>query len=461
MEAGTGKTLIALNILRHKYNVHRQVFPTIVFCPIIVLNNWKREFEMCTKVPPNMIGVVMGTKAKRLKIIHDTAHKVLIVNYEATRSDEIMDALLAFRAMAVVGDESHKFKNHKLKTPRKKDTITGAVIRLSQFAKYKIIMSGTPVPKPEDIWSQYYFLDRGTTFDDRFYSFKSKYFMNKNANWKDAKSYPDWRFIESKTDEYKEKLSSKCVSMKREECVDLPDLVEKVVHIQPSPEMLKHYKELKNQLITWVEGQPDNPTVVSNALTKVLRLAEVLSGYLKLEDESIVKIKNNSTIDGLMELIESMGDSKVIVFCKFKQNYEDIARALEKKKIEYVEIHGGISTKQKLENVDVFNDMSNQVRVCIANAKSGGVGINLKAASYTVYYSLDYSLVDFEQSRARNYRSGSIDLHSKITHYFMCHAGLITQKILESVRNKKEFADNLLDLKGSYKTNLKKFIEEL
>ena len=211
--------------------------------------------------------------------------------------------------------------------------------------------------------------------------------------------------------------------------------------------MLKHYKEIERGLITWIDEQVDNPLAVQNALTKVLRLAEILSGYLKLEDGSVCKLKTNPTLDALLELIDSLGGKKVIVFCNFRENYKDIATALDKKKIQYVEIHGGVSTKQKIANVDLFNNLENEIQVCIANPQSGGVGINLKAAGYTVYYSLGHSLVDFEQSRARNYRSGSVDLHSKITHYFIRHKGLISEHIVNSVLNKKKFADSLLDLK--------------
>lgn len=448
MEAGTGKTLIAINILRNKYNQHQELLKTIIFCPIIVLENWRRELLMCSKIKEENIGVVMGSKKKRLEIIKNPNHKILIVNYEATRSDEILDALTRFFAKCIVCDESHKIKSHKVLTAKKKKTLTGAVLQISENSWYRIIMSGTPFPNPEDVWSQYYFLDRGQTFGDKFYSFKNRYFVNKNASWTSKKAYPDWQFVKSKEPEYKEKLSRHAVSMKKNECVDLPDLVEKIVDIEPSSEMMKHYEEVQRDLITWIDDQVDNPLAVQNALTKMLRLSEILSGYLRLEDESIHKIKDNSTLDGLMELIDSIGQSKVIVFSSFKQNYIDIARALEKKNIKYVEIHGDISTKKKLENVDLFNDFDSEYQVCIANCQSGGVGINLKAASYTIYYNVGYSLVDFEQSRARNYRSGSIDLHSKITHYFLSHRGLLTEKILYSLFNKKKFADSLLDLKG-------------
>ena len=135
------------------------------------------------------------------------------------------------------------------------------------------------------------------------------------------------------------------------------------------------------------------------------------------------------------------------MFSVFKQNYEDIKQALEKRGIEYVEIHGGISTVRKLENVDAFNDMGNNVRVCIANPQSGGVGINLKSAKYSIFYTRNFSMKDYEQSKARNFRAGSIDQHEKITHYNIVTKETIDEKILDALVSKKEMALNLLELK--------------
>jgi hypothetical protein len=64
---------------------------------------------------------------------------------------------------------------------------------------------------------------------------------------------------------------------------------------------------------------------------------------------------------------------------------------------------------------------------------------------------MDWSLVNFEQSRARNYRSGSKDLHKKITHYFLGHKGLMSEKILRAVKDKQETANSLLDIKAMLK----------
>jgi len=440
---GAGKTLIALFLLKHWYNLHGVILPTVIFAPPVVLEKWRREIAQCTKIPDAFVGVVMGTKNQRLKILDDKKKKIIIINYEATRSQDILIRLIGRGFKVVICDESHKFKSPKLKTPAGKLTQTGAIFNISSDSRYRIIMTGTPNPQPEAIWSQYFFLDRGEVFHERFYHFKSEYFINRNANWDSQKAYPDWQFIASKADKYRSNLAKYAATVDE---VELPDLVEDTIEIEPSPEMLKHYKNINKQLITWVENQEDNPMTVRNALTKVLRLNEILSGHVRLEDETVHMIEDNSTLDGLMELIDSLHGAKVIVYTVYKPNYKLIADRLKKAKITYVEIHGGVSAKKKIENQDLFNDSDYQV--CINNPASGGIGIDLISAQYTIYYSMNESLIDYEQSRARNYRAGSIKVHKKITHYYLIHKGMITEKILYALKNKKNLADSLLDIKG-------------
>lgn len=442
LDMGVGKTLITSNLIRYKMNKHREIFRTLIFCPIITLDNWKRELLMSTRIPAHMIGVVKGSKAKRLKILKDDRYKVLIINYEATRSEEIKNLLLKFKPQIAVCDESHMIKSRTSK-------IYKSVYAITKQSFFKYALSGTPITNTaEDLWAQFMFLDGGRTFGARFYTFKNKFFVNKNAEWSSPNAFPDWQFNDSLKDEFKARLRQSSMFLKKEDCLDLPDLVEQNIEIPMSPEQERHYKDLKKDLITWLEDQPDNPLVVTNALTKLLRLNELLSGYLKLEDDTTVKLKSNPRLDALMNIVESTNPHKIIIFSVFKNNYDDIRKELEKRKIEYVEIHGGVSSKRKLEAVDIFNDMSNKVRVCIANPSSGGVGVNLKSAKYTVFYTRNFSMKDFEQSKARNFRAGSIDHHDKITHYNLVTPDTIDELILDALIKKKKFANSIMSIKA-------------
>lgn len=439
LDCGTGKSLITANLIRYKMNLHNEILKTLILCPIIVIPHWKRELLMSTRIPADLIVPVIGSKQKRIRQLSNDKARVFIINYDALMSEEIMFLLLKFGPSIIVADESHNIKSRTTKRYK-------AVKKLSKDSDYRYALSGTPVTNTaEDLWAQFNFMDNGETFGTRFFTFKNRYFINKNAGW--VGGYPDWQFNKSLEPEFKRLLKSKSVSITKEECLDLPDLVEQTIDVPMGREQSRHYTRLKKELITWIDGQEDDPLVVANALTKMLRLSELLSGYMKLESGEIIDMSPNPKLDAFMGLVESTGDHKLIVFCVFKKNYEHIGKALDKAGIKYVSIHGGISAKQKMENVDIFNDMDSGVKVMIANPKSGGVGVNLQSARYAVFYSRTHSVVDFEQARARNYRSGSIDHHHKITHYHLVTSNTVDQDILICLKEKKIFASNLLELK--------------
>ena len=113
MDMGVGKTPTTICVIKYKWALNGAVMKTIIFCPIIVLDNWKNEFLAWTKLNAKHIGVVKGTFKKRLKIIENPDHHILIVNYECTRSRPVVDALKKFKAQIVACDESHKIKTYK------------------------------------------------------------------------------------------------------------------------------------------------------------------------------------------------------------------------------------------------------------------------------------------------------------------------------------------------------------
>ena len=79
-----------------------------------------------------------------------------VINYEAVAAElPSLRALLRFKRIALVLDESHR-----IKTPGAR--VTRAVHALRVNAAKRYIMTGTPVAnKPEDLWSQCFFLDDG------------------------------------------------------------------------------------------------------------------------------------------------------------------------------------------------------------------------------------------------------------------------------------------------------------
>jgi len=443
MDTGTGKTLTAINILLGKWRKHDAALRTVIFCPIITLENWRDEFLMNSQLDVQYIQVVDGSNSKkRIKQIQQAKNKfVLIINYDALRNVDVMEAIINWRALATIADESHEIKTHN------SQRLTNAV-KVSQFAKYRQLLTATPMTNgPADVWGQFYFMDHGATFGRKFYAFRRHWFDNTNEGWQGGKSFAKWDFKQNKKTDFQKLLAAKSVFVNKEDALDLPEKVEQTIKVRLTSEQGKHYTEVKQNLITWLEGQEDNPLAVKNALVKILRLNQIVCGYMKLEDGTVIRFKENPRLDALIQTIKSCRPHKFIIFTVFRETYEMIGRALDKEGFNYVTIHGGNSTKEKLGNVAKFNDFDSGYDIMMANPQSGGVGINMKSAPYTGFFSRNFSKKDYIQALGRNDRAGSIKLFSKITRFNFLAPNTVDEYIADKVQNDIENINSILDIK--------------
>jgi SWI/SNF-related matrix-associated actin-dependent regulator 1 of chromatin subfamily A len=101
-----------------------------------------------------------------------------------------------------------------------------------------------------------------------------------------------------------------------------------------------------------------------------------------------------------------------------------------------VECHGETPNARKFEAVERFNH-DPDVKVFLGHPQSLGIGINLTAASYMIYYSRNFSLENDIQSEARNYRAGS-EIHESITRYDIVAPNTIDELCLSQLGAKNE-----------------------
>jgi SNF2 family DNA or RNA helicase len=80
------------------------------------------------------------------------------------------------------------------------------------------------------------------------------------------------------------------------------------------------------------------------------------------------------------------------------------------------------------------------------------MGITLTAANTMVFYSLDYSMSNFEQAKARIHRVGQKENCSYI---YLIAKGTVDEKVLKTLRNKSDLAKTLVD---DYRTGTNPFI---
>lgn len=450
MEVGTGKTATCINILRHRYNSAHNLLSTLILCPPIVILNWKEEFKIWSKIPTKKVIPLLGSQQKRIDtMLYATGAKVynpepviLITNYEALLMDRLFQEFEVYAPKIIVFDESHKLKDPQAKR-------TKQAIKLADKAEHRYILSGTPVLKDAmDLYSQYRVLDGGDTFGNNFFTFRARYFYDRNAHMPKQKHFPDWTIRPDSIDKINEALLKTSVIAKKKDCLDLPPLIRKDIFIPMSPEQTKMYQQMKKDLIAFYrEGVQEGVSVATIALTRALRLMQIMSGFITMEDKDgkqfTIRFKENPRRDALKEILSDLcPDNKVIVWAVFKENYEIIRQVCSELNLKYTEVHGDISTAQKSENVKQFNT-DPDTRVIFGHPASGGIGINLIPASYSIYYSKNFSLENDLQSEARNYRGGS-EIHESVTRIDLVAPGTIDERVNSALKLKMKVSDDLL-----------------
>lgn len=431
-DPGTGKSATIIGILRQKYALHNALLRTMIICPTVVCENWKREWAKFSRVPETEVQVLLGSGKERAAQIQTTKARILVTNYQALLMDDVYEAIKWWAPWAIVADESHRIKTPNAKTTKR-------AIELGLRAKYKYILTGTPVLKSlMDFYSQFKFLDGGETFGKSFNFFKNYYFYNANANAPEHVTWPDWRIRPSAEKEIQGKVFKKAMYVDKNKCLDLPPLLKEKILIEMSPEQKKHYKQMENEFVTYVG---DKAVTASIALTKGLRLMQIVSGFMTSEDGVNIRFKENPRADALYEILSDIAPyHKVIVWACFKENYETIREVCAKLKLGYVELHG--ETKDRNGAIESFQG-EQAVRVLVGNQGAGGIGVNLTAANYAVYFSRNFSLEHDIQSEARNYRGGS-EVHQKITRIDLVARGTIDEHILEALSSKQSISDGVL-----------------
>ena len=153
--------------------------------------------------------------------------------------------------------------------------------------------------------------------------------------------------------------------------------------------------------------------------------------------QEVSKAKLEALEDIIDECMEQ--DKKVVVFARFVPEIDSIAKMLHKKKIGYALIKGDVT--DRAEQVDAFQN-DPDTKVFIGQLQTTGMGLTLTAGTVAVYYSLDFSYANYEQSRARIRRIGQTKRGVYI--HLVCK-DTIDEKVMAALKQKADVSKLLVD----------------
>lgn len=462
---GAGKTGTVINILRSKFNDKGRILRTLIFCPPIVVQNWREEWFKHSAIRSQLVTPLLGPGKKRLELFLKHSQEegqVFVTNYESLLMEPLYKAFSEWRPEAVVLDESHKLKDPKSKRAKLAADLTNPVSLMEPWENpqrpHVFLLSGSPVlNSPMDIFQQYKIMDGGQTFGKNYFSFRARYFRDRNAGMPKDRHFPKWEPRTISQDgfdaftEINERIFRSGMRVEKRDCLDLPPEVSVVLRCGMSRDQTRLYEEMKNAFITFFNSKACTATL---AITKALRLMQITSGFVSVEDQETdsenpkleVQLKETPKLEALKGLLtECMEQNKkVIVWAVWRENYRQIRELLSGMEIGFVEVHGGITGANKQKAIEDFQT-NPDVRVYLGHPGSGGIGVNLTVSDTSIFYSRTFSLEHYLQARARNHRGGSKEMgHEKITHYDLVCEDTIDELAVQKLSQKLAMSDTLL-----------------
>lgn len=365
-----------------------------------------------------------------------------VTNYETLLMKELFQEFQRWSPEALIFDESHRVKNYAAKRSKAAEALANPKGKSKPLT---YILSGSPVlNSPMDLFFQFLIMDGGATFGRNFFIFRARFFIDKNAGMPKERYFPNWVVRPGAVEEMNELIFRSGMRVTKAECLDLPEELSVTMKCAMTPAQAKNYKEMKQDYITFVD---ENSASANLAIVKALRLMQITSGFLPLNptgdegDVAKVVYEKAPKREALKELLEELTPhSKVIVWAVWKENYATIRSVCEELGVGCVEVHGSISRREQDENVARFKSDAS-VRVFIGHPGSGGIGINLTCAPYSVFYSRTFSLEHWLQARARNHRGGQTQ---KVTHFDLVCEGTIDELVQQKLATKLDMSESLL-----------------
>ena len=439
MEMGTGKTKVLIDNMSMLYDKGK-VNGALIIAPKGVVGTWYTN-ELPTHLPDHIENVTVLWQpniTKKQQESLDTLFQegeglhILIMNVEAFSTDK--GRLFASKFMSchntlMAIDESTTIKNPSAKR-------TKNILALGKEAKYRRIMTGSPVTKnPLDLFSQCYFLDPFLLDFHSYYSFRNRYAEMKtmHAHGRSIQIVSKFRHL----GELSESLQSFSYRVLKEDCLDLPDKIFIKRQITLTPEQRKLYDQMKKQALAILEGKVSS---TKNSLTQLMRLQQITCGHFTDDTGKTQPIVNNR-ISELMNVLEDV-EGKAIIWAHYQYDMKHIMQEIEKVygPGSMVDYYGLTPKEVRQDHITKFQN-DPKCRFFIGTPSTGGYGITLTAANTVIYYSNGYDLEKRLQSEDRAHRMGQ---KKPVTYVDINAEDTVDEKIVKALRSKIDIASQVL-----------------
>jgi len=440
MEMGTGKSKVLVDNMSMLYDKGK-IDGALIVAPKGVYTNWLSQeipAHLVRHIKPKMVlwtATTSKAKDKEYQQLFkpDLDLHILIMNVEAFSTKKGVEFAYKFlrshkTLMAI--DESTTIKNPTAKR-------TKSILMLGRHAKYRRILTGSPVTKsPLDLYSQCAFLNENLLDHSSYYSFRNRYarMVDRNFGGRRVQIVASYQRL----DELEDILKAFSYRVQKVDCLDLPKKIYMNRVVELTKDQKEAYATMKSAALALLKGKM---STAPHVLTQLMRLHQITCGHLKSDDGKITNFKHNR-IEELIDVIDEM-EGKVIIWANYVHDIKEITAALEDEYGEgcVVQYYGEVSSEDRQTAIKEFQDPNSNVKYFIGNTQTGGYGITLTAASNVIYYSNSYDLEKRLQSEDRAHRIGQ---HKPVTYVDLIAEKTVDEKIIKALRKKINIASTIM-----------------
>ena len=430
MEMGTGKTKVAIDNATYLYQ-QNEIKEVIVIAPNSVYRNWLAEIMTHSPIKP-YTWVWKLDKQKDLDRVAKSNDLIyLLFNVEAMshRSGwKWLESRLKLNGTKtlLILDESTTIKNPGA-------IRTKHLCRLGRLAKYRRILTGSPVTKsPLDLFTQCGFLSKELLGFESYYTFRARYAVMQQIQMGGRQILLPKYY--TNLEELETRLKTFSFRVTKDECLDLPPKVYVQRQVNLNIEQQGVYDDLRKKARAVIE---DDTVSFANKLTEILRLHQVCNGFLKTDSGQYYGFKHNPKLTELLRILDEVS-GKSIIWVTYVYNIEEIKTRLKAVygKDSVVSIYGKDSVEDRKRSVEAFQS-DDRCRFLVGNPSVGGYGLTLTAARNVIYFSNSYNLEVRKQSEDRAHRIGQ---KHKVTYIDIQIPNSIDTMIISSLKRKVQLS---------------------